>query len=904
MVAFTGNFASSFGSMELNLPERRVFGPVAHAVLAFACSAAFAATASAQARPQTATGIGVPQQVQSLPDPNDPAAMLSSNLKILAQNPYDVDALLNAGLGAIAVGDPNAAIGFLARAEELSPRNGRVKAALGTALVMVERPVEALRMFADAQNLGIPESQLAKDRGLAWDLRGDQARAQRDYALAAKYKRDDEVTRRHALSLGISGDMAGALRILEPLVRAGDQGAWRARAFILAMNGNLPEAEKIVRTVVPPQMAGSMTSFLGRLATLPAGQRAAAVNFGTMPSGAATAAQPVMADAGEFRPVNGASTAILLPTLPTQVRTAPPPNQIVQESSSDRRKREKREKKLAALAAKNRSTQAPAKVIPPAVTVSPRPSALPAPPTSTPAIAKPIVNPVKVAAATQVTKPEVTPTVPTPNVVEVPDSRVGRRVGEVDPARMPPVVREIVRPEPTAPPSQPKVAIVEGERRLPPPSTSSIGSVLPPTSTLPAPAVSVAAPPVTAQVPVATPSGNAVTNPAPKPVTSAPSTSVSPSSSATVLAPTHTGVLNPDSAPAKIAVASPGTAPANPVSSPSIAPGFSLPSGTPPKENVTVPIDVKTPQTAPTSTPLATTPSVSGRTTPPKLPEPVDLVTKATPVPPTLSNPNPVVSPPASAAVATETALAGRGVEPVVSRPPELVLPNSPLATPSNVTVTVLSPTANVEGASNGSTAVAPAQPISTVIEAETKEVVQPKVVAPEGLGAVLSGIEPEPETSAGQLPSAAEFKARQLAAKRKEEAEVKAKADAITAEKEKQRLTETKEREELEEAKKKEAAAAEAKKSPSRIWVQIATGSNRSGLPVTWRKLKADAPKALESQSAWTAPFRATNRLLIGPFRSSGEARAMINKLGKEGVPATTWTSELGQEVAKIGGK
>lgn len=60
---------------------------------------------------------------QSLASEADPAAQLSENLKALARDPYNVDALLLAGQGALAIGDANAAFGFFARAEELSPQN-------------------------------------------------------------------------------------------------------------------------------------------------------------------------------------------------------------------------------------------------------------------------------------------------------------------------------------------------------------------------------------------------------------------------------------------------------------------------------------------------------------------------------------------------------------------------------------------------------------------------------------------------------------------------------------------------------------------------------------------------------------------------------------------------------------
>ena len=86
----------------------------------------------------------------------DPADRLASSLRLLAQNPYDVTALTLAGESALAVGDANAAISFLARAEEINPASGRIKSSLGSALVQLERPREALRMFQDAVALGLP----------------------------------------------------------------------------------------------------------------------------------------------------------------------------------------------------------------------------------------------------------------------------------------------------------------------------------------------------------------------------------------------------------------------------------------------------------------------------------------------------------------------------------------------------------------------------------------------------------------------------------------------------------------------------------------------------------------------------------------------------------------------------
>ncbi|CAM3106289.1 hypothetical protein SPAN111604_03840 [Sphingomonas antarctica] len=210
---------------------------------------------------------------------------LAGYLRTLSSNPRDMTALLGAGRAALDAGDPNAALGFFSRASGIDPRNGRAKAGLAASLVMLERPDEALKYFAEAQGLGIDELSIAKDRGLAYDLRGDNRLAQRDYSLALRNGPDAEVTRRLALSYGIAGDRQSAMALLDPLMRRNDQAAWRARAFVMAMTGNLDDANAVARGVMPGSLAASMAPFLSNLERLNAAERAHAVNFGTMPVG-------------------------------------------------------------------------------------------------------------------------------------------------------------------------------------------------------------------------------------------------------------------------------------------------------------------------------------------------------------------------------------------------------------------------------------------------------------------------------------------------------------------------------------------------------------------------------------------------------------------------------------------
>lgn len=218
--------------------------------------------------------------------------LLTAALARLAANGADGQALTQAGRSALALGDARAALGFLARAEQLAPRDPVIKAALGATMVQLEDPVQAMRFFEAAIALGGLERAYLADRGLAFDLLGDQARAQADYALAAQYAPSPEVTRRHAISLGISGNSDAAVQMLGPLLRAQDRAAWRSRAMIVAMNGRPDEARQIAAATMPTQLATGLSPYFAMMDRLTPQQLAAAAHFGRFPSYETVAGQP------------------------------------------------------------------------------------------------------------------------------------------------------------------------------------------------------------------------------------------------------------------------------------------------------------------------------------------------------------------------------------------------------------------------------------------------------------------------------------------------------------------------------------------------------------------------------------------------------------------------------------
>lgn len=220
--------------------------------------------------------------VQQLPS-ND-ALDLREALSRLGRNPRDVEALVDAGNAASALGDFDAAIGFFKRAQELTSRDPRVLSGLAGAYALKGDPVTAIPLYAQAQSAGANAGAIGGDRGLAYDLVGDPVTARRYYqqALAAR-PGDEEVTRRLAVSYAISGDEKAMTRTITPLLRDQDKAAWRTRAFALAILGKSAEATKVTRSLLPGNLADSITPYLDYMPRLTPAQQAAAANLGIFP---------------------------------------------------------------------------------------------------------------------------------------------------------------------------------------------------------------------------------------------------------------------------------------------------------------------------------------------------------------------------------------------------------------------------------------------------------------------------------------------------------------------------------------------------------------------------------------------------------------------------------------------
>ena len=218
--------------------------------------------------------------------PADPGTSLAGALRTLSNEPRNFQALIAAGRASLDMGDTQAAAGFYGRAEEAAPQSPVPKIGMGAAMTAMGDARGAMTYFDRAQGLGAPQSLLALDRGLAFDLLGQQSRAQSDYRVAMFGTQADEARRRLALSLAISRDIKGAAATLEPLLVRRDVAAVRTNAFVLALAGDREGARRTIDAALPGAGA-RFEPFFRLLPVLRSDEKAMAVHLGEFPKDAA-----------------------------------------------------------------------------------------------------------------------------------------------------------------------------------------------------------------------------------------------------------------------------------------------------------------------------------------------------------------------------------------------------------------------------------------------------------------------------------------------------------------------------------------------------------------------------------------------------------------------------------------
>lgn len=509
---------------------------------------AVAGPAEAAAQQDPSAGSSAPVATTAVPvvqsTAPSPTRQLNAALARLARDPRDMIALLDAGGAALDLGDTDAAIGFLTRAEQVSPGNAGVRARIAIAMLRSSQPFEAIRWFDLADQAGFNRAEMATERGLAYDLIGDNAAAQRQYQLAIAGGQNDEASRRYALSLVIAGDRRGAELVIQPLLERRDRGAWRVRTFIMAIAGQSEEAEGIARATMPADLAAAISPYLRYMPRLTPAQQAAAANLGRFPRAA---------DIGRDDP-QIVQYALAHPRAPRVDAGLVPQGEALgsrgrddRDSRGKRRRPGKEERRQTALAAATPAGQ-PAVVSPPANAAGQTQSS---PAATPPAVTAPwgLQPGARMASAGQTSAqtgaqasaqpPAAAPAQPPKPVVL---SRLDVPPGT--PLAPPPVPRAASAPPPSAPPPSAPLAAV------PAAAVSTLGAGSPPASATPTPSPQPAPPPPMIATPASAPVQLASSaSGVPAPVATAPvavqpapagSTAAEPIAAATAAAATPT----------------------------------------------------------------------------------------------------------------------------------------------------------------------------------------------------------------------------------------------------------------------------------------------------------------------------------------------------------------------------
>lgn len=95
--------------------------------------------------------------------------------------------------------------------------------------------------------------------------------------------------------------------------------------------------------------------------------------------------------------------------------------------------------------------------------------------------------------------------------------------------------------------------------------------------------------------------------------------------------------------------------------------------------------------------------------------------------------------------------------------------------------------------------------------------------------------------------------------------------------------------------------ARAVAPVAPSKVWLQLASGTDVAALPEQFRQIKRSTRDLLDGIDGYVVEENSRVRLLIGPFRNSRDANIFADDLATLRVDAFSWTNRPGQTVRKL---
>ena len=193
-----------------------------------------------------------------------PVIALQISDQLLAKNPRDADAWIRRGDALSALGRSSEAGASYASAIEIKPRDTRALVGLGR-VRLLQDPSAAEALFAQAVTLDSRDVAAMSNLGVARDLQGHHGAAQEAYRMALGITPGSMAVQVNlGLSLALSGDANGAIRLLQPLATAPGAPP-RVRhdlALALTLDGRRAEASAVLGADLPTeQLRGTLDGF-------------------------------------------------------------------------------------------------------------------------------------------------------------------------------------------------------------------------------------------------------------------------------------------------------------------------------------------------------------------------------------------------------------------------------------------------------------------------------------------------------------------------------------------------------------------------------------------------------------------------------------------------------------------
>jgi Flp pilus assembly protein TadD len=173
-------------------------------------------------------GVKYAASLRALGKPTEAAGAAET---VLLYAPDHVDALLEVGRARIQESRAFYGIDFLRRAQTLAPRDWRPLSLLGVAYEQVSRPEDALAAYDEALRLSPENPAVLSNIAMFHAARGDAARA-------------EPLLRRAAVRPGAAREVHLNL------------------AMVLGVQGKLAEAERLLRELLPPDLANNNLAYL------------------------------------------------------------------------------------------------------------------------------------------------------------------------------------------------------------------------------------------------------------------------------------------------------------------------------------------------------------------------------------------------------------------------------------------------------------------------------------------------------------------------------------------------------------------------------------------------------------------------------------------------------------------